>query len=119
MCGIWISNDLWLQLICCTSTCHIDHIFWRSYLGSWEMIISHTYLNTSNLSDYIMDNAYLAPNPLQTSVKESIFLLSLLILFQYRSIWFNFMSDHSITDHMALYDLHRTPNSISEDFSIL
>jgi len=83
------------------------------------MIILYTYLNTSNLSDYIMDNAYLASNSLQTSVKEGIFLLSLLILFQYRSICFNFMSDHSITDYIALHDLHRTPKSVSENFSIL
>ena len=66
-----------------------------------------------------MDNAYLVSNLLQTFVKEGIFLLSLLILFQYRSIWFNFMSDYFITDYIALYDLHRTPNSISEDLSIL
>jgi len=48
------------------------------------MLMLHTYLNISDLSDYITDNAYLVSNLLQTSVKESIMLFSLLILFQYR-----------------------------------
>jgi len=28
------------------------------------------------------------------------------------------MSDHFITDHMAFYDLHETPDLISKDFSV-
>ena len=37
ICRIWI-NDLYLQLICYISTCHISHIFWRLYLEIVEMI---------------------------------------------------------------------------------
>ena len=79
----------------------------------------YTHLNTSNPSDYIIDNTFLTSNPLRTFVKEDIFLPSLLILSQYRSTWFQLMSDHFITDHMIPHDLHRTPDSISEDLSIL
>ena len=40
----------------------------------------YTHLNTSNPSDYIMDNTFLKSNPLRISVEEDIFLPSLLIL---------------------------------------
>ena len=78
----------------------------------------HTYPNTSNLSDSIIDNNSLASNLLQTSVEEAIFLPSLLIHFQYGLIWFLFMSDHFITDHMVPHDLYRTSDLIFKDFSI-
>ena len=82
------------------------------------MLMLHTYLNISDLSDYITDNAYLVSNLLQTSVKESIILFSLLILFQYKFTWFYFIFNYSITDHMASYNFHETLDSISEDSSI-
>ena len=85
----------------------------------WTILVLYTHLNTSNPSDYIMDNTFLKSNPLRISVEEDIFLPNLLILSQYRSTWFQFMSDHSITDHMVPHDLHRIPDSISEDLSIL
>jgi len=80
--------------------------------------MSHIYPNTSNLSDSIVDNTSLASNLLQTSVEKIIFLSSLLILFQYGFIWFLFMSDHFITDHMAPHDLYGTSDLIFKDFSI-
>ena len=38
--------------------------------------------------------------------------------FWYGSTWFYYMLDHSIIDHIALYNLHRTPDLIFKDFSI-
>ena len=37
----------------------------------------------------------------------------------HRLIWFFSISNHSITDYMALYNLHRTPDIIFENFSVL
>ena len=85
-----------------------------------KILLSHIHLKISNLFNYITDNAYLASNSLQTSVEENIFLPLYLYFFQYKSTWFYFMSisNYFIADYMVFYDLHRIPDSISENISI-
>ena len=46
----------------------VNSVFKRAYFISTHM--SHIHPNTFNLSDYIMDNAFLTSNPLRTSVKS-------------------------------------------------
>ena len=95
----------------------VDSVFKRAHFISTH--ISHIHPNISNLFNHIMNNASLTSNPLRISVKKSIFLSYLLILFWYRSTQFLLMSNHSINDHMVPYDLNGTLNSISKNFSVL
>ena len=81
-------------------------------MGSQHLDISDSF------TYYITDNTSLAFNLLQIPVDEDIYLSSLLILFWYRSIWFLFMYDHSITDNMVFHNLHRTLDLIFKDFSV-
>ena len=30
-------NNLWLQLIYCTSTSHTSYVFWKSTWGTWRL----------------------------------------------------------------------------------
>ena len=43
------------------------------------MLLSHTHLNPSNLSGYIINNASLISDPLRISVKKGIFFLFIVI----------------------------------------
>ena len=80
--------------------------------------MSYTYLNISNSSNYITDNISLISNLLKTFVKENIFLFTYLFSSSMNLPGFFFMPNHSITDYIVTYDLHKTPNSISKDFSL-
>ena len=52
--------------------------------------MSYTYLNTSDLSEFITNNAYIISAPLKTSVEVDIFLLICNTLL----VWINLVSSH-------------------------
>ena len=49
-----------------------------AYLGS--RLLSHIYLNTFNISNFITDNNYLSSTPSKTSVEVDIFFLVYILL---------------------------------------